>query len=139
MAILQRGDWIFTADSNSRISRLICRWDHGPWSHIGTYTGDGSICEAIPPRVAERPIDVYRNPRYRLGIYRHKGMTADETDERIAWDRRQVGKPYAYRKALRLALWKLIRGRPGKGQDAFLFTPNDVAYLTPGLELIHLV
>lgn len=139
MAILQRRDWIFTADSNSKISGLICRWDQGPWSHMGAYTGDGFLCEAIPLRVSERPIDVYRNPRYRLGIYRHRGMTAEEADKLIAFNRRTVGESYGYRKAVRLASWKLIRGRRAKGQDAFLLIPNDLAYLTRGLELVHLV
>jgi Permuted papain-like amidase enzyme, YaeF/YiiX, C92 family len=140
MRLLQRGDFIFTADSESRVSRLICRWDQGPWSHTATYIGDGIVHEAIPPRVSERPIDVYRNPRYRIGVYRLKGgMTDEEAGRLMGFARRQSGKPYAYRKVLRLALWKLIGGRPGKKQDAFLVSPNDMTYVIPGLELIHIV
>ena len=139
MDVLQRGDFVFTADSESRISRLICRWDQGPWSHVATYIGDGIVHEAIPPRVSERPIDVYRNPRYRLGVYRLKDITADQAEELIAFGHRQLGKPYAFGKVLRLVLWKIIGGRPGKRHDAFLVSPNDMTYVIPGLELIHIV
>jgi len=139
MDILQRGDFVFTADSASRISRLICWGDQGPWSHVAMYIGDGIVHEAIPPRVSERPIDVYRNPRFRLGLYRLKGITAADAEELIAFSRRRLGLPYGFLKALRLGLWKLIGGRPGKGHDAFLVSPNDMTYLMPGLELIHVV
>ena len=96
--------------------------------------------EAIPPRVSERPIEIYRNPRYRLGVYRVKGITPDQAELMISFTHRQLGKPYAYRKVLRLALWKLFGGRPKKSSGGFfLISPNDMAYVTPGLELLHIV
>ena len=69
---LRPADMVAAIDTKSLTSRMIARFDHGTWSHVGTYTGDGTILEAIKDGVVERDIEVYRNPRYRLGLYRHK-------------------------------------------------------------------
>src|SRR6202011_465942 len=44
---LQKGDWIFTFDTKSIVSRIITHLDQGTWSHVGQYVGNGKIVEAI--------------------------------------------------------------------------------------------
>src|SRR6202041_910029 len=69
-ALVQKGDLIFTFDTQSLISRVITYFDQGAWSHTGSYTGDGHIIEAIGEGVVERNIEAYHSPKYRMGIYR---------------------------------------------------------------------
>jgi hypothetical protein len=112
------------------ISRLIARFDHGTWSHVGTYTGDGTILEAIKDGVVERDIEVYRNPRYRLGLYRHKSMDPKSAVNLVGFMRSQLGKRYNFRAAVRLALLKVFGLQPGKGlrpPRLDELTPNDLA------------
>jgi cell wall-associated NlpC family hydrolase len=60
---LQRGDGIFTFDTQSTLSHIITHFDQGTWSHSATYVGDGKVVEAIGEGVLERPIESYRNLR----------------------------------------------------------------------------
>jgi hypothetical protein len=120
---LRQADAIFVLDSGSLISRLIARFDHGTWSHVGTYSGDGTILEAIMDGVVERDIEVYRNPRYRLGLYRHKKMDPMNAEDLIGFMRSQLGKRYNFRAVARLALLKVFGLQPGKEA----VTPNDLA------------
>ena len=124
VSLIRPGDWIQIIDTKSFVSKTISRIDHGVWSHSATYTGDGNICEAITSGVVERSIDVYRSYRYRLGLYR-PNEPPNSVQPRIAFLRSQIGKPYGYRKVLRLACWKLLQLPPIQAQPS----PNDVVFL----------
>jgi hypothetical protein len=127
---LRRADIIFVLDTKSLISRLIARFDHGTWGHVGTYTGDGTIVEAIKDGVVERDIEVYRNPRYRLGIYRHTNLDPKTAEDLVSFMRSQLGKRYNFRGVARLALLKVLGLQPGKGLRPLRaddLTPNDLA------------
>jgi len=104
VAVLQKGDAIFTFDTKSLSSRVIAYLDQGAWSHIATYSGDGQICEATTPRVIEQNIEAYHDSRYRLGAYRLPGASSEQIDAMVAFGRSQVGKGYNYRGALRLGI-----------------------------------
>jgi hypothetical protein len=106
---LQPFDNVALIDTQSKISRAIAKFDQGTWSHTAMYLGQGRIVEAITSGVVERGIEVYRFPRYRLGIYR----VVDEFDEpgKIAMKNfalTQVGKGYNYSGVLRLCAEKLL-------------------------------
>ncbi len=62
----------------------------------------------LVPGGVERSIEVYHSQRYRLGIYRLPGLTADQREAHISFMRSKVGDGYSYRKVLlvgcRLAL-----------------------------------
>jgi YD repeat-containing protein len=133
-ALLRPGDAIYTLDTQSAVSRLIAYLDQGTWSHSATYIGNGQIIEAIPPCIVERSIDVYRSPRYRLGLYRFIA-TPEQTELQLAFARSQIGKPYAYRKVLRLAMRKLLLRPPPAGRQV---TPNEFIY-TRDIPLIFVV
>lgn len=120
---LQKGDMIFTLDTKSFGSRLIAYLDQGTWSHVGTYTGNGQIAEAITPRVVERSIEAYRHPRFRLGVYRLRGASPSQIETMIAFMRSQVGARYSYRKALLLGI-KLALG---------IWPPAGARHTTPGM------
>jgi hypothetical protein len=119
---LERGDWIFTLDTKSVASRLITYLDQGTWSHVGTYTGDGRICEAITTGVTERSIEAYHHPRYRLGAYRPVAST-EQIEKMIESGRSQVGKRYAFRKVLRLGI-RMIVGMWPDPIERRQITPN---------------
>jgi hypothetical protein len=104
---IQRGDAVFTLDTKSVASRLITYLDQGTWSHVGMYTGEGRICEAVTSGVTERSIEAYHDPRYRLGIYR-LGGSPEQIDKMIEWSRSQIGKAYAFRKVLRLGIRMIL-------------------------------
>jgi hypothetical protein len=127
--LLQKGDGIFTFDAKSISSRAIAYLDQGSWSHIGTYSGNGLICEAITSGVVERSIEAYRDSRYRLGVYRLLGGSSEQIDRTAAFMRSQVGK---LRLGMRLALgiWPANRRR-----DTI---PNMLIAIT-GYELVALV
>lgn len=117
---IQKGDLLFTFDSQSFFSKLISLVDKGPWSHCAICAGDGTVIEATTSGVVERPIDSYAAPRYRLGLYRVRSEAGD-ADKLIAYYRAQLGKPYSYRKALRAGLQKVTNRRRTSP------TPNDLA------------
>jgi hypothetical protein len=126
-------DFLCVFDSKSLISRFIAYIDDGPWSHTASYSGEGTIFEAVPPRVCERPLEIYRDPRYRLGLYR----TVPELDpaQKLsfnAFQRRQIGRRYSYEKAFLAGFLKHLR-RPRNAP-----TPNDFAIL-PQVTLIAVV
>jgi hypothetical protein len=104
---LQPGDQITTLDTLSFVSRMIAYVDQGTWSHIGAYSGDGAVIEAISAGVVERPIEVYHDFRYRIGVYRHAGA-AGRSEQLIGLLRSELGKPYKYRGVLRLGVRKIL-------------------------------
>ena len=134
-AMLQLGDVIFTIDTKSIVSKLIARFDHGSWSHVGAYSGQGKITEAIPIGVVERSIEAYHNPRYRLGVYRRLDMDQAQQVKSICGMTSQIGARYGFRDAIYLAIHKLLGIRPhGEGSHG----PNGLAR-SERLTLVHLV
>jgi hypothetical protein len=134
---LQPGDLIATLDARSFISRMIAYVDQGTWSHVGKYSGSGTVLEAISAGVVERPIDVYHDIRYRIGVYRH-AATADQLAQLIAFFRSQVGKPYNYRGVTRLGVRKTLGiSSIGSRKDV---SPNDlVSRIGPPPALVHII
>jgi hypothetical protein len=127
---LRRADTVFVLDTKSLISRLIARFDHGTWSHVGVYSGEGTIVEAITAGVVERNVDVYHDPRYRLGIYRHKTLDSKGAKDLVDAMRSQLGKGYNFPAVVRLAIVKVLGLRPSGGKRPPRLderTPNDAA------------
>ena len=123
-----KGDLLFTYDNNSIVSKIISFVDRGPWSHSAVCTGEGTIIEAIASGVCERPIEVYAESMYRVGLYRVRYGLPD-TDKGLKIARSELGTPYGYMKAALIGVQKffrLMRSVP---------TPNDLAIL-PELELL---
>lgn len=126
-SILEPADIIATIDMKSRISRLIARFDQGTWSHIGIYTGDGRILEAILQGVVERDIEAYHNQRYRLGIYRCKaGISTEDAQAVVNNARSMLGLPYGFYNLFRLSLVKVFNLRPLPDRLRNV-SPNDIA------------
>jgi hypothetical protein len=132
---LELGDTIFTLNTKNPISRLIAYLDQGSWSHLGIYTGNGRIFESIPSGTVERSIEVYRDPRYRLGIYRDE-LTAQQKEVMPTVTRSMVGGGYDFGAALRLGLRMALRFRPS--EDRRNVTPNMRVLLTE-LKLIKVI
>jgi permuted papain-like amidase YaeF/Yiix C92 family enzyme len=126
---LQRGDSVFTLDTKSIVSRLITYLDQGTWSHVGTYAGEGRVIEAITSGVTERSIQAYHHPRYRLGVYRHGG-SAEQIEKMIELARSELGKPYAFKKVLRLGI-RMILGMWPDPIETRQVTPNRIIAFWP--------
>jgi len=105
---LQPFDTISLIDAQSHISRAIAKFDQGTWSHTGIYLGNGRITEAITSGVVERAIEVYRVPRYRLGIYRPPEFDESQKTVMMEFISAQIGKPYDYSGVLKLFMKKLF-------------------------------
>ena len=123
-------------DTKSLISRLIARFDHGTWSHIGGYSSDGTILEAISAGVVERDIEAYHNQKYRLGVYR---MNCDPERAKglVPGMRSILGTPYGFRDVIRLAFFKVFGIQP-TGEGMRNVSPNDIAR-SERIRLIHVV
>ena len=98
---------IFTFDTKSVGSRLIAYLNQGTWSRVGICSGNGCVLEAITSGVTERSIEAYHHPRYRLGIYRLSGSPA-QIDKMIEFAESQLGKSYAFKKALKLGVRMIL-------------------------------
>ena len=136
LGTLQRGDAIFTFDTKSVGSRLIAYLDQGTWSHVGICSGNGCVLEAITSGVTERSIEAYHHPRYRLGIYRLSGSPA-QIDKMIEFARSQVGKSYAFKKALKLGVRMILGIWPTPGERSHV-SPN-MAIPTVGYRLVAVI
>ncbi len=129
-ALPHPGDLVCTFDSTSRISRLISWVDRGPWSHTAMYSGQGTVIEAITSGCVERPIEVYRKPQFRLGLYRYRDV---DPERAVARMRAGIGAGYNYWGALRAGVGKYFNlWERGPG------TPNDLI-ATPGIQHISYV
>jgi hypothetical protein len=133
LSILQPGDNISTFDTRSTISRVITYFDQGTWSHTATYVGDGRVIEAVSQGVIERSIDVYKDPRYRLGVYRAPGITQQQIDKMIAFVRSHLGDRYGYRRVLILGI-RMALGMQRTGPP----TPNELI-IAAGFDLVGIV
>lgn len=132
--ILIAGDCIQVFDENSFVSKIIAAVDHGCWSHSAVYTGDQTIIEAVTAGCSERPVSVYKDPRFRLGVYRHPNFSEEQVRIGIAFLRAQLGKPYAWRKVFILGLQKLLHIH----RDTRKLSPNDIVARSD-LQLIFLI
>lgn len=130
-ASIKKCDVLFTLDTKSLASRLISYVDNGPWSHTAMCSGEGTVIEAITSGVCERPVQIYQDLRYRVGLYRTIGEipTPDHT---IEFHRSQVGKRYSYKKAFIAGVQKYFRA------PRLAPTPNDFA-ISPNIYLVAIV
>lgn len=134
-AMLHLGDVIFAIDTKNIISRLIARFDHGSWSHVGLYSEESKITEAIPIGVVERSIEAYHKPRYRLGVYRRLDLDQAHQLNVVSAMKSKIGARYNFRGVIYLAIHKLLGIRPhGEGSHG----PNGLAR-SERLTLVHLV
>jgi hypothetical protein len=122
---VRAGDIVAVLDTRSVISKLIARFDHGTWNHVGTYSGERMLLEATTAGVGENDIVKYRDPRYRLGIYRHKNITDEMAGSAVGFMRSQVGRRYNFHGVIRLAILKVL-GLQSGGNPRDV-SPNDMA------------
>jgi hypothetical protein len=133
--IVRPTDCIMVFDTHSFVSRAIAVIDRGVWSHVAGYAGNGNIFEMILSGAVERPLETYRSPQYRLGIYRARLFNGDVHDPENAkkihafstfW-RAQVGRSrYGYRQLVRVGIQKMFGIRLRGATDGDV-TPNDMA------------
>jgi hypothetical protein len=135
LKIVCPSDCIMIFDTTSYISKIIAAVDRGVWSHVGGYAGNGKILELILSGMVERPLDIYRSPRYRIGIYRPRLSNGDVYDEDnlkrikafLAYERASIGRTrYNYLKVVKLGFFKTF-GIQLKQPSDYDVTPNDMA------------
>lgn len=137
ISLLMPGDIVSALDESSFISRLIARIDKGTWSHTAVYLGNGRIAEVITTGGIERNIEVYKDPKYRLGIYRHRNATQDQLTSVVNYSRINLNVKYAWRKAARLGIRKMF-GIPIRDYKSSDTSPNDLVVLY-GMNLIFVL
>ncbi|RJX35488.1 MAG: hypothetical protein C4525_03670 [Desulfarculus sp.] len=125
-------DLLLIYDTSSIVSWLIKTIDNGIWSHVAGYTGDGTVWEAISSGAVERPLEVYKNSKYHIGVYRFREELSDqEAAEIVSKARERIGQPYGYLTLLWIGWLRLFK------RNSFLFegefdpwkiTPNDFVY-----------
>lgn len=135
--ILQKLDTIQVFDGTSRNSRLIAAIDRGSWSHTAMYSGDGTVLESITSGVRERPLEVYRRPGIRIGVYRMTGAPTAEADKAISWARQRIGNGYGWAQLGKKGFQTLLRLHPEP--ERFIASPNDLIVRTEGMELVFLI
>jgi hypothetical protein len=121
-AKLRKGDFVFTFDRCSILSKLIAKLDGGSWSHVATYIGDMNIFEATTCGTVIRNIEVYKKKNIHVGLYRNFGMDTDTANRIETLCLLNEGKKYNYLGALTLGIKTLLnleRGYP---------TPNGIIY-----------
>lgn len=132
--IIQSGDFVFCINTDSLVSRLIARFDHGAWSHTAWYIGGGYVSEAIPKYgVCVRHMELYNTPSYRVGIYRP--MYEDGgVEEVLKGHMEKFGDRYDYVGLMSLALRKIIglKSKPPK------VSPNELA-IELNCPIVHIV
>jgi hypothetical protein len=121
-AKLQPMDLIFTIDLKSTLSRFIAWATDGAWSHAALHVGGGEIWESVTAGIRNGPIEMYKNRRYWVAVYRHcdvvkKPRTAQEVDAAVRRHRFRANA-YNYRGALKYG-WKAFRG-----DHSHALTPN---------------
>ena len=115
--LISKGDLLCTFNTKSLMSKLISIVDNGPWSHVAMCSGDGTVIEAIPSGAVERPISVYADKKFHIGLYRMPGQDAEES---VAKMRSMIGSGYNYKGALIAGLQKLLN------KPRYAPTPADV-------------
>jgi hypothetical protein len=99
------------------------------------YIGKGQIAETLTKGQIERGIDAYRSPRYRLGVYRPKGMPPISVAKARAISRSMIGGHYDYLGAFVLGLRVLFRIKGGGPR----FRSIGEFLRTTDIRLIHVV
>lgn len=135
--VLQELDLIQVFDETSWISQFIARFDRGSWSHSAMYAGAGTVIEAITSGVTARPLDVYRRPGVRAGVYRLVGATTQKADKAISFARQKIGDGYGWPQLLKKGFQLLFHLHPRPGR--LIPSPNDLVVRTEGIELVLLV
>lgn len=134
---LQKLDIIQVFDATSRISWLIAALDRGSWSHTAMYSGEGTVLEAITSDVTERPLNVYRRPGVRIGVYRMASSPTQNPDKALVFARQRIGDRYGWAQLLRKGFQLLAHAHPKP--ERFTPSPNDLIVRTEGLELVYLI
>ena len=116
------GDFFFTLDSKSIVSKAIARFDNGSWSHVGTCIGGGQLSEAITSGVTIRDLAVYRKQHIHVGLYRLKELTDDQAINMRDFCLEQTGKSYNYQGVVKLGLKMLL------GLDSEVPSPNGLIH-----------
>ncbi len=137
MMCIQPSDLVQVIDNSSVISRLIAKVDIGTWSHSACYAGRGMVLEAITSGVFTRSINVYRDMRYRLGVYRFPGVTEDQQLEMLFSGYSMLGSSYSWKGVYRLGAKKLLQLSRSKYKEGEV-SPNDLVSLG-AYELVHVV
>lgn len=133
MEKIRAGDIIQSINTESFVSRLIARFDHGTWSHTAGYIGRGLVVEALPGGVVARHIEVYNSPKYRMGIYR-PGHDEESLLRFITLQLSTVGDRYSYWGVVKVSIRILLGRKPKMPQ----LTPNEMVLMT-NLPLIYVV
>lgn len=120
---LQPADLIFTFTRNSIISTCIAKIDNGCWSHTGVYLGDGYISEMIASGAVKRKLDVYRNHKIHIGIYRRRNIDDTSRKDIVMFAMNISHRArYAWKTAFKLGVAKLFN------IPTTINTPNDLIY-----------
>jgi len=119
-------DVILTRDNESKLSRFIARFTHGPWSHTAIHVANGEIWESVTSGVRRVSIDVYKGRRYRVGVYRHvsameNAVTAERAIE-IASSHPFRPNSYNYAQAIRYGIKSFV------GDHGHALVPNSMIY-----------
>lgn len=137
MQSIQPCDLVQIIDQSSIVSRLIAKVDIGTWSHTASYVGRGMVLEAITSGVVKRDINVYRDVRYRIGIYRVPGITEEQRFKMLVAGYSCLGRRYNWKGLFRLGIKKLLRLRRSRYKDGEV-SPNDLVSM--GIcQLVHIV
>lgn len=117
---IQKGDLLCTFDCESNMSKMISWVTSGPWSHVAACSGEGMVLEMITTGSCERSLEVYRQKKYRVGLYRLMVPNLD-FDKAFESARESLGQSYGY-PAIILSLIETIIGRTQPSTS-----PNDLA------------
>lgn len=130
--LAQEGDFLFTFDSRSLISKIISKIDRGPWSHVAICIGNNKIVEATTNGVIESDISVYESDKYHVGLYRPETSSEENKLLAITEAKLKIGAKYNYKGAIMAGIQKRL------GIMNRVPTPNDLAVF-PKLKLVKFI
>lgn len=123
---IRPGDIIFTTDVESLISKFICKFTHGTWSHTAIYLGNGQIQEMVTSGLRRCSIDIYKTPSRWVAAYRTPKTVETLPDQKVFFDAldSQLAEParYAYKKVIYYGL------RSYFGDHSHDWIPNSLIY-----------
>jgi hypothetical protein len=105
------GDQLFVHSMRSFVGWTIMYLTHGPWSHVGTISAPATVYEAISKGIGEYPLKKYFDGKHYLLLLRLP-VTPDQKEKVVAYVQAEKGKPYGYRKVLRLLMLTLCNEHP---------------------------
>lgn len=125
-SLLEVGDSIFTVNQGSIFSRIISGIDHGKWSHVATYIGNGLIGEALVKEgVCIRNLSNYKDRRFEVGAYRlYNKLTEKNKNDIVGFMVRNAikGTSYNFKGAILCGIKTFL------GRDPDPPTPNGLLY-----------